>query len=68
MSAFIPCLYCPVHVAALRLADPQSKESYLLSIRSIVQINVDGNRPEGLIRQGRRSGKPVVCWRGSVLA
>jgi hypothetical protein len=30
MFAFILCLYSPVYVAALRRADPSSKESYRL--------------------------------------
>jgi hypothetical protein len=30
LSAFIRCLYFPVHVAALRRADPPSKESHWL--------------------------------------
>lgn len=34
LSEFILCLRCPVQVADLRRADPSSKESYPLSIRS----------------------------------
>jgi hypothetical protein len=30
LCAFIQCLCCPVQVAALRRADPSSKESYRL--------------------------------------
>jgi hypothetical protein len=36
MSAFLLCLCCPVHVAALRQADPPSKEPYRLCITFIV--------------------------------
>jgi hypothetical protein len=39
----------------LRRADPPSKESYLLSTRlTISELILNGNRPESVIRQGRR--------------
>jgi hypothetical protein len=38
-----------VQAAASRLADPQSKESY--QVHSF-RLLLNGNRPEGLVRQG----------------
>jgi hypothetical protein len=55
LSAFVLCLCCPVYVAALRRANPPSKESYQLSTRSIFsELILNGNTPESQIRQGRR--------------
>jgi hypothetical protein len=54
MSAFILCLSSPLQVAALRRADPPSKESYRLSTRfTIIELILNGNRPDSLIRQGK---------------
>jgi hypothetical protein len=48
-------LCCLVWVTALRRADHPSKGSYRLSIRSVSsELILNGNRPESLIRQGRR--------------
>jgi hypothetical protein len=43
-----------VYVAALRWADPPSKESYQLSTRfTISELILNGNRSEPLVRRGR---------------
>jgi hypothetical protein len=41
-------------VAALRQADPPSKEYHQLSLKFVDLLILDGNMPEGLIRQGKK--------------
>jgi hypothetical protein len=76
-SVFV--LFCAGRVVALRRADRPSKESYH-SIRSIIsELILNRNRPESLIRQGRRRTRrrrsrwkrPVLwkqgrCWVSSL--